>query len=113
MIAFSKNFNLLSFAKIDLVHAHNENMVLVFLRAGLLLAFNFHPTQSYPDYRLDAHPGKYRMVFNSDQPEYGGHGRLAPDQVHFTASLQVGDQNTDRLSLYLPTRTAVVLRRDG
>jgi 1,4-alpha-glucan branching enzyme len=58
MIAFSIKFNLLAFAKIDLLHAHSENMVLVFQRAGQLLAFNFHPTRSYTDYRFHAPPGQ-------------------------------------------------------
>jgi 1,4-alpha-glucan branching enzyme len=34
--------------------------VLVFERAGLVFAFNFHPTNSFADYRIGAGvPGEY------------------------------------------------------
>jgi 1,4-alpha-glucan branching enzyme len=85
-------------------------MLLAFRRAGLLFVFNFHPVNSYRDYRFAAPQGKYRMVLDSDRPEYGGHGRLAPDQEHFTLRDGGEADGCDRLSLYLPARTAVVLK---
>jgi 1,4-alpha-glucan branching enzyme len=112
MLQLSKTFQLLEASEIILLHEHSEDKVIVFHRAGLLFAFNFHPTRSYSDYQFNANPGKYHMVFNSDLLDYGGHGRLEPDRVHFTSSIQVGNKKTDWLSLYLPTRTALVLQRE-
>ena len=91
-----------------------DDKIIVFQRAGLIFVFNFHPTQSYTDYRFEAAPGKYRMVFDSDLPAYGGHGRLLPEQVHFTLSVQTDSAKAALLSLYVPSRTAIVLKQvDG
>uniref|UniRef100_A0A8C4QSC9 1,4-alpha-glucan branching enzyme 1 n=1 Tax=Eptatretus burgeri TaxID=7764 RepID=A0A8C4QSC9_EPTBU len=39
---------------------HEGDKVIAFERAGILFAFNFHPANSYTDYRLGIHlPGKY------------------------------------------------------
>lgn len=39
---------------------HESNKVIAFERAGLLFIFNFHPYQSYTDYRVGVEiPGKY------------------------------------------------------
>jgi 1,4-alpha-glucan branching enzyme len=96
-----------------LLHEHGWNQVIAFARAGLIFVFNFHPTVSHLDYRIDAPPGKYRVILDSDSTGYGGHGRLDPDQEHFTRSEADAHGLHTRLSLYLPTRTALVLRNGG
>jgi 1,4-alpha-glucan branching enzyme len=82
-----------------------------FKRASLLFAFNFHPHQSYSDYRLEALSGMYKMVLNSDSPEYGDHNRLAAGQEHKTLFDMVTNRRIHLLSLYVPTRTALILQR--
>ncbi|HQF76169.1 MAG TPA: alpha amylase C-terminal domain-containing protein [Syntrophales bacterium] len=111
MIGFARCSNLLGSGDPHLLHEHNEYKVLAFERAGHLLVFNFHPSRSYDGYRVDAAPGKYRLVLDSDGEVYGGHGRLGPDEVHFTQPDGKGPFTRHILSLYLPTRTALVLRR--
>jgi len=101
MIQLARTYGLLEASVPRLIKEHSEHKVLAFEREGLIFVFNFHPTRSHNDYPIAAAPGQYRMIMDSDAPEYGGHGRLQRDQRHFT---------TDRaLSLYLPTRTALVL----
>jgi len=112
MIAMAKKFNLLDTAGPHLLHEHSDNKILVFQRAGLLFAFNFHPTRSYADYRVDSPPGSYRMLLDSDAPQYGGHGRLAPDQLHRTSAASTAEHRCHILSLYLPTRSALVLQEN-
>jgi 1,4-alpha-glucan branching enzyme len=110
MISLSRDHRLLESAEIRLVYEHSDNKIIIFERSGLLFIFNFHPERSYSDYRFEAPPGKYRMIFNSDAPEYGGHNRLHPDQYHLTLfDISMGREK-NLLSLYLPTRTALVLR---
>jgi 1,4-alpha-glucan branching enzyme len=92
-----------------LLHEHSDDKVLAFERAGLLFAFNFHPQASYTDYRVDAPAGKYRLIFDSDAPDYGGHNRLTPGQAHFTLGTPAGSQRSC-LRLYLPARSAQVLQ---
>ena len=86
-------------------------MVIIFERCDLLFAFNFHPVKSYTDYRFEARSGKYQMILDSDAPEYGGHGRLVAGHEHLTLFDIVANRQSHLLSLYLPTRTAMILQR--
>jgi 1,4-alpha-glucan branching enzyme len=92
-----------------LLHEHSTNKVLVFKRANLICAFNFHPNNSYTDYRVEAPPGKYKMILDCDAPKYGGHGRLYSEQEHFTTIDKSEGYTRHMLSLYLPARSAFVL----
>ena len=111
MIALAKKYQLFDASGVHLLYEHSDNKIIVFERAGLLFAFNFNPHHSYSDYRLEAPSGRYKMVFNSDSPEYGGHHRLVAGQEHFTSFDIVANRHIHLLSLYLPTRTALILRR--
>ena len=50
---------------------NEADKVIVFERAGLLWIFNFHPTKSYPDYRVgvEIQAGTYRVVLNTDSKD--------------------------------------------
>ena len=111
MIALAKKFKLLDSPGPYLLYEHSDNKVIVFERAGLLFAFNFHPHQSHSDYLLEAPSGRYKMMLDSDAPEYGGHGRLAAGQEHKTSFDIIANHQFHLLSLYLPTRTALILQR--
>lgn len=108
MISLSKNYQLFHDSNVRLIFEHSIDKVIAFERAGLIFVFGFHPTSSHFDYQIEVLPGKYQMIFNSDASKYGGHNRLIPNQHHFTIF-----DNVDRhyLSLYIPTRTAIVLKR--
>ena len=106
MIALVKRSQLLRLAGPHLLHEHDDDKVIAFRRGRLVFVFNFHPHASPVDYRIAAPAGKYRMVLDSDAPAYGGFGRLTPGQEHLT----LYEGGRDVLSLYLPTRTALVLQ---
>ncbi|MGD2184504.1 MAG: alpha amylase C-terminal domain-containing protein [Desulfobacterales bacterium] len=110
MIDLAKTHRVLETANLHLLYEHSDNKVLVFKRADVLFAFNFHPTRSYSDYRFEAPPGTYRMLLTSDATPYGGHGRLTDDQTHLTLSERNIQDGKHLLSLYLPNRTAIVLQ---
>lgn len=64
---------------------HEDDKVIAFERAGLLFAFNFHPQKSFADYKLGIEtPGEYRIVLNTDDPDFGGHGRIDASISYFT-----------------------------
>lgn len=109
MISLTMDYKLLESQELHLIYEHSDNKIIIFERAELLFIFNFHPERSYSDYRFEAPPGKYRMIFNSDTPEYGGHNRLHPDQYHLTLFDTSMERQRNLLSLYIPTRTALVL----
>ena len=87
---------------------NQTDKVLVFERAGLLWIFNFHPTNSYTDYRVGVEePGVYRIIIDSDSKEYGGFGRNASGTRFFTTDMPWNGRR-NFVQVYLPNRTALV-----
>ena len=111
MLLFAGKYKLFSYPGPDLICVHELNNIIAFKRGSLFFVFNFHPQISFTDYRICALPGKYIMVFNSDDSLFGGKGRLSQGQVHFTLSEGVKKESEEYLSLYLPTRTVIVLHK--
>lgn len=93
----------------------NDDQVLAYERGDYVYVFNFHPTKSYTDYGILARNGKYRIALDTDAPKYGGFGLQDPEVEHFTKyDPEFSFDGKGRLMLYLPARTALVLRRvDG
>jgi 1,4-alpha-glucan branching enzyme len=110
MIRVAKDFKLFEDAGHRLLHEHSDDKVIAFERAGLVFVFNFNGASSHVNYLIQVRPGKYKMILDTDAPEYGGHARLERGQIHFTLTGQPSDDPENILSLYLPTRTAVVLQ---
>ncbi|KAF1363940.1 alpha-glucan branching enzyme [Lizonia empirigonia] len=68
---------------------HEGDKVIVFERAGLLWIFNFHPSNSFTDYRVGVEQeGTYRIVLSTDSKAFGGHGNVAEDTRFFTTQFQ-------------------------
>ena len=68
---------------------HEGDKVLVFERAGLLFIFNFHPTNSFSDYRVGVDvAGKYKVVLSSDEKQFAGHDRVDLSVEHFTTPME-------------------------
>lgn len=90
---------------------NEQDKVIVFERAGLLWIFNFHPSQSFTDYRVGVEtPGTYRIVLNTDDKErFGGLGRIDEEKSRFFTTDFEWNGRKNFLQVYLPTRTAVVL----
>jgi 1,4-alpha-glucan branching enzyme len=109
MIALVKTYHLLETSDLQLLHEDSDKKVIAFKRADLIFVFNFNPNQSFADYRFEAPPGKYHMVIDCDAEKYNGHGRLNPQQTHFTVVDNTTGRPQNMLSLYLPARSAFVL----
>lgn len=93
---------------------HNDgDQVLAYMRGDLIFVFNFSPTRSFVDYGFLVPKGAYTVELNTDAKEFGGNG-LADDSVtHFTNFDPVYAQDgKEWLMLYIPARSAVVLRRN-
>ncbi|OQO00056.1 1,4-alpha-glucan-branching enzyme [Cryoendolithus antarcticus] len=88
---------------------NESDKVIVFERAGLLWIFNFHPSSSFTDYRVGVEQaGTYKIVLNSDDPEFGGLGRVKNDGRFFTTDFKWNERK-NFVQVYIPTRTAIVL----
>ncbi len=85
-----------------------SNKVIVFERGNYIFIFNFHANHSIPDYRFSVpNPGNYTIVLNSDNERFGGHGRI-DEKLTYQST---GDDRNAQLQIYIPNRTALVLKR--
>ncbi|KAI3725241.1 hypothetical protein L1987_65022 [Smallanthus sonchifolius] len=89
---------------------HEAERVIIFEREDLVFVFNFHWYNSYSDYRVGClHPGMYKIALDSDDPLFGGFGRLDPEAEYFT--FEGNHDNRPRsFMVYAPARTAVVYK---
>ena len=86
----------------------NSTKTVVYQKGQGIFAFNFHPTSSYESFFLPVpEEGQYQVVLASDDFCFGGQGRI----YHSCYSTVEQNGNTGVL-LYLPSRTAVVLKKE-
>ena len=92
---------------------HNDgDQVLAYERKDLIFVFNFNPKQSFTDYGFLVAPGAYEVILNTDNIAFGGNGFADDSVVHFTiADPLYKKEKKEWLKLYIPARTAVVLRK--
>ena len=90
---------------------NDNDKIMAFERNGLFFFFNFNPLTSFTDYGIEVLPGEYYLVLNSDSPEFAGHNRIDENIPYLTISHKDGNTIRNYLKLYLPSRTALVLKR--
>ena len=90
----------------------DEDNILAYMRDELLFIFNFHPQKSYSDYGILVPQGKYQIILDTDDKAFGGFGQNDDTIHHFTQYDQLyAPDNKGWLKLYLPARTALVMKR--
>ncbi|KAF8272144.1 glycoside hydrolase family 13 protein [Lactarius quietus] len=94
------------------VSLKNEvDKVVVFERAGLLFIFNFHPINSFTDYRVGIDvAGEYKIVLSSDDKQYGGFENVDVNAKFVTTALEWNGRK-NWLQVYIPSRTCIVLAK--
>ncbi|MDR0756286.1 MAG: alpha amylase C-terminal domain-containing protein [Tannerella sp.] len=109
LIRSVKNFQAVPLQK---VWDNDGDQVLAYMRNDLLFAFNFNPHRSFEDYGFLTPAGKYRVVLNTDDVRFGGFG-LTDDTIEHATHYDPLFENEGKewLKLYLPARTAMVLKR--
>ena len=53
--------------------------------------------------------GDFQIILNTDSKEFGGHGRVDESLIYSSSTFE--DGITPCISLYIPNRTALVLKR--
>ncbi len=92
----------------DLREIQPENKVIAFYRQGLMFAFNFHPSVSQTNVLVPVPKNAdYTVEMCTDDEKYGGFGQVA-HQLY--PAKTVKGKNGFFIELYLPARTAVVLK---
>jgi len=103
-----------SFEKQNVIEIwHNDgDQVFAFRRGDLYFFFNFSPVNSYTGYGFMVEQGAYEYILNTDNVDFGGNGFNDDKMIHYTVYDQrLARDNKGWLQLYLPTRTACVLRK--
>lgn len=113
MVKFYHQTGILSIPEIYKLHENPHDQVLAYKRGDYFFVFNFNPNNSFPDYGIYVEPAKFNYVFTTDNTSFGGFGRI---DTNITAYAQKEDDKIDSrhiLKLYLPARTAIVLKKDN
>lgn len=109
MQGLDEEYNLLNDPLIEQLALHEDTRQLVYRRGPLVFVFNFHPTESYSDLRIPVpDPTDYKIVLNTDHPQFEGFGRVKDDTVFPWQHMPMYGRN-QTLRIYLPSRTALVL----
>ena len=106
MVKLTKTSRMFTQRMGDLRMLNDADKVIAFERKGLLFAFNFHPDRSQTGVRIPVRAAaEYTVELSSDDEQYGGQGLVE----HMTYSTKLTEEG-HVLELYLPARTAVVLK---
>jgi len=93
--------------EVNCLKCEEQDKVLVIKRGNFIFAFNFNPEISFVNYGLEVPSGRWKVVLDSDSRFFGGFGRNASEVEHLTCHVD----GKEYLYLYLPSRTAIVLRK--
>lgn len=106
MVMLTKRNHLFEQRMADLCLLRNEDKVIAFYRRGLLFVFNFHPSQSFTKVKINVPANAdYEVRLSTDDEKYGGQNLIK----HMKYAVKE-DAGTYYIELYLPARTAVVLK---
>jgi len=109
MVHLLSETNILSARPGQQLNMDTENKIIIFERNNILFLFNFNVSKSIADYSFNVPlPGKYKIVLNSDDPSFGGHGRVDDKAIYPTKETINGKH---QLQIYLTNRTALVLKK--
>ena len=107
MITLAKKNRVLSCRDKQLL-VNNPDKVMAYKRGTAVFIYNFDPTRSYDGYLIPVtEEGEYRVLLSTDDFCFGGHGRV----YHLTYRAQKQPDGRIGFQLYLPCRTAVVLKK--
>ena len=111
MLKFARKHRVLSKPQAVNLWVDQDNKIISFAKGDLLYLFNFNTTKSDPKFFMHAHitgAGNYRVIFSSDDAEFGGLERVSKDYVY--QAKEIPEKGTG-FEVYIPCRTAVVFQR--
>ena len=90
---------------------HEGDKLIVFEKGDLLFIFNFHPNQSFDNYRIGTLWGTpHKILLDSDEAKFFGKTRLTYGHEHtFPAIHESWMNRPNYIQLYIPSRTCMVL----
>ncbi|KAJ5069289.1 14-alpha-glucan-branching enzyme [Anaeramoeba ignava] len=111
MLRLDAEYHLFSNPFVKIISVHEDKKLLFFERSdSFIFLFNFHPSESYTDYRLGSSwQGKFVDILNTDLISFGGFDRLKNGSEYFTEN-KSWNERPYSLKVYLPSRVAIVLK---
>jgi 1,4-alpha-glucan branching enzyme len=114
MLDLIKNSNCFDDLFPSLLHSNENDQILAYRRKDWFFVFNFNPTRSFTNYKIAFDSGKYKILLSTDDAEFGGQTRIDKGLVYYTTyEGQLTTLKTNYISLYLPARTAIVLKKQA
>jgi len=113
MIETGKKHGLPQLQMTESLTINNSDKIIAFRRGELIIVMNFNPSVSFTDYGIPV-KGKFRIILSTDDPLFGGQGRIDIGQDYFSVPDhgKFGVTAPHHLKLYLPARTAIVLLQE-
>ena len=111
MISLLKSVPLFNQSKIEKLWDNEGDKVIAYQRGNLVFVFNFNGVKSFSDYGILANKGTYKIVLNTDESVYGGFDLIDESLKHLTLSEPKDPSGKEWLKLYIPARTALVLKK--
>ncbi|MEN8907948.1 MAG: alpha amylase C-terminal domain-containing protein [Clostridiales bacterium] len=109
MLNFVKENNILNAQDLKNLWIDNDANIIVYKKGGKIFIFNFHPNNSFENYQIPVDSkGSYKVIFNTDESTFKGFSRVSKDVIYKTTN---HTENMDKISLYLPCRTSIVLEK--
>ena len=95
--------------KIKMLDIDHPRKVMAYQRGTSTFAFNFHPNNSYEDCFIPVgEEGDYSVILSSDAKNCGGQNRIDAEHTYHAAKAEDGRIG---FKIYLPSRTAVVMKK--
>ncbi|MDR0763902.1 MAG: alpha amylase C-terminal domain-containing protein [Bacteroidales bacterium] len=109
MIELAKQYNPRGMGYPRLLHLNEDDKTIAFsIDDKYIFVFNWHISKSIPDYTIKApQAGKYSIVLNSDDSQFGGYNRITGKNEFFTTPDSNGEAY---IKVYNINRAAVVYK---
>ncbi len=110
MMNFVYKHKVLCGEKPEKIWLDQQKNIIIFRRGDLIYIFNLHPTWSQQEVFVSCDlsgKGKYKVIFSSDDAEYGGQERISKEHVYYADNEEYGFG----FRIYMPCRTAAVIKR--
>lgn len=111
MISLLKTVPQFNQLNIEKLWDNEGDKVIAYQRGNLIFVFNFNGVKSFSDYGILANKGTYKIVLNTDESLYGGFDLIDEGVKHITLPEPKDPSKKEWLKLYIPARTALVLKK--
>jgi 1,4-alpha-glucan branching enzyme len=111
MITLIKSVHEFNQLPIQQLWDNEGDKVLAYQRGNLVFVYNFNGDKSFVDYGILADKGTYKVILNTDNSKYGGYDLVDESIEHLTLSKPVHESGKEWLMLYLPARSAMILKK--